>query len=94
MSPQSTDAVQMYYVSEGMPVAVGSSPKLQNAFQALPQDHTSAGKPLPSPPTYRNTSTYQTYQKSDSLESLLSLNVLAAQLLTDHDDLQGVDSRE
>lgn len=81
----------MYYVSEGVPVGLGNGQKQEYVTSsASPQQHAA---------TYNKTTgvAYSTHkpkkpQRSDSLESLLSLNVLAAQLLTDHDDLQSVSS--
>lgn len=83
----------MYYVSEGVPVGLGNGQKQDYVTSfARTQQH-------PSPATYNKTTgvnyssqEHKKPQRSDSLESLLSLNVLAAQLLTDHDDLQSVPS--
>ncbi|KAK9898039.1 hypothetical protein P389DRAFT_210395 [Cystobasidium minutum MCA 4210] len=92
MSVPDTKSVQMYYVSEGVPVGLASSQKQEDTGSStsrLPNggnEHTIYN--------YKSSSVNQRegqeVKRADSLESLLSLNVLAAQLLTDHDDLQAV----
>lgn len=96
MSVPDTKSVQMYYVSEGVPVGLASSQKQEDTGSStsrLPNggnEHTIYN--------YKSSSVNQRegqeVKRADSLESLLSLNVLAAQLLTDHDDLQAVSPGE
>lgn len=97
LSMNTNRTVQMYYVSEGSPVALAGSPNMQD--RNLPQEPGKLSE-LGQAFVYKPVSTSQSQhynpsgtelQRSDSLESLLSLNVLAFQLLNDHDDLQNVD---
>lgn len=85
--------VQMYYVSQGSPVSLGHPPQVQRqqndtgatsilgeAFMYKPNSQASA---------HIDNGNGNTLQRSDSLESLLSLNVLALQLLNSPEEVQG-----
>jgi hypothetical protein len=95
-----SNQVQMYYVSQGSPVALGSLPKPQ--VQASRQQHDSRAtstlgeafvyKPVSQPTSHTDNKNGNNLQRSDSLESLLSLNVLAFQLLNGHEEVQGADN--
>lgn len=86
----------MYYVSEGTPVAFAGNSKQQNYRQ--PEENgvqTGLAEAFVHKTSTKALGQHQipngnSRQRSDSLESLLTLNVLAFQLLNDHDDLQSV----
>lgn len=83
----------MYYVSEGVPVGLGNGQRQEHVTSAT--SSRQGGNSASYTTTYGGFYSTQETKKpkrSDSLQSLLSLNVLAAQLLTDHDDLQSVSS--
>ena len=87
----------MYYVSGGVPVGFDGIPTTppQSTGSSIALGEAFTYKPLSKSTSQGYTQVNGTpMQRSDSLESLLSLNVLASELLNDHDDLQGVDSCE
>lgn len=87
----------MYYVSGGVPVGLDGIPTKppQSTGSSIALGEAFTYKPLSKSTSQGHNQVNGTpMHRSDSLESLLSLNVLASELLNDHDDLQGVDNCE